>query len=78
MFISGNKRKRDSDDYGSSSVDDTKSSCDSQTNLAVNGRNSTAATKRQAQEGFSWWTCLQLDLSLSKSKPQPSTNTDQI
>ncbi|GFO03217.1 hypothetical protein PoB_002972200 [Plakobranchus ocellatus] len=27
--------------------------------------------KRQATEGFSWWTCLQLGLPVSSTKPQP-------
>jgi len=30
------------------------------------------STKRQAQEGYSWWTCLQLGISVENSKPQPS------
>lgn len=27
--------------------------------------------KKQASEGFSWWTCMQLGLPMSSSKPQP-------
>ncbi|KAK7100429.1 hypothetical protein V1264_023389 [Littorina saxatilis] len=29
-----------------------------------------SSSKRQAGEGFSWWTCLQYDMSLDRSKPQ--------
>jgi len=32
--------------------------------------------KKQAQEGFSWWTCLQLGISMENSKPQPSQSTN--
>ncbi len=36
-------------------------------------------TKYKLEEGFSWWTCLQYDMSLEKTKPQPkpSHGTDR-
>lgn len=34
-------------------------------------KNTHLQDKKQATEGFSWWTCLQLGMPLSKSKPQP-------
>ncbi|GFR58452.1 hypothetical protein ElyMa_005360600 [Elysia marginata] len=34
-------------------------------------KNQQLPDKKQAAEGFSWWTCLQLDVPLSRTKPQP-------
>ena len=63
---SGVKRKREEDcsSHGYSSLTSNNSAPKFETNQV----------KKKAEEGYSWWTCLQLDMSLSNTKPQPARN----
>ena len=42
-----------------------------------NSNKNSEANKVKLEEGFSWWTCMQLGMSLDKTKPQAVPANEQ-
>ena len=75
ILFSPGKLKRKFDDV---EIDEAKHTgniplkgCESLVKTETSLQNPRNSDKKQATEGFSWWTCLQLGMPLSNTKPQP-------